>query len=366
MSGLRYYMEQCNSRTELQRLLVPKSRTIEFNEVTTEEECQRQISTNMRFMKLALKEHHIPVILTFRGKSSFKLKWRYPDFGHDRKASIKVPQLLQLLHMVNERLSMQKTTTVRDIYYGNVQLFESQRVVETLLSRLERMFDVEKQFFHIVSTQKGLIYCERPVTIGSSNFYRESQLVPYMDDETKIVLGDSAITKVIVLEKDAIFQQLIQCKSIIKGTIIITGKGYPDLLSRNLLCKMDKQLPQSLEIHIYTDSDPYGIDIVTKYMSHPTLNNVQCARLKHKGVLLTQLIRGSTENYKLLSLSPLSLRDTVFGMNLLNRLTQDTQIRHDTKRELVLELQHQLFFQRKGEMNVANNGDVSEYFSSTI
>ncbi|CDO93916.1 unnamed protein product [Kluyveromyces dobzhanskii CBS 2104] len=380
--SLRMIMGDCSSRVKLKERLTPESRVVEFSEVKSEEECQRQITNNMRFIRLALKEHRIPITILFNGKAKKHtgrtqkermiggnmVRWRYPEFGTNKKKCSRVPQLLHLLQIINERIKTRKnTTTVRDVYYGNVELFESQRVTETLLHRIENMFNVQKQFFNIVSTQKGLIYSGPQLLIDSQEIRNECQLIPYMTKDTSIRLPDllpETKLKVIVLEKDAIFQQLIQCHDLIKNWIIITGKGYPDLLSRILLHKMDKFLPQNVEFHIFTDTDPYGIDIVTKYMCHPTLQAARCPRLIHKGVLLNQLIRGnSTERHSMLVLLPLSVRDATFSMNLICRICDDSQnVNEKTRRSLKHELQRQLFFQRKGEMNVANNGDVEQYF----
>ncbi|BAO41070.1 meiosis-specific protein SPO11 [Kluyveromyces marxianus] len=366
--SLRTLMDGCHSRAELKQRMLPRSRVVEFSKIKSEEECQRQITNNMRFMRLALKEHGIPIEIRFHNSRNNEVSWKYPEFGSNWKKCSKVPQLLQLLSIVNERLKLKKTsTTVRDIYYGNVELFGNQSTVEQLLQRLESMFQVEKQFFNIVSTQKGLLFAGPKLSIEGQIFHQECQLVPYMNkEEVPISIGaGESCAKVVVLEKDAIFQQLIQCKNLVQNWIVITGKGYPDLLTRQLLHHMGQKLPQEVEFLIYTDSDPYGIDIVTKYMSHATLRNVQCSRIKHKGVLLSQLIaRNRPGTHQMLVLLPLSLRDSTFAMNLIRRMMcQDTQIEEKTKRSLRDELQKQLFFQRKGEMNVVNNGDLEQYFS---
>ena len=368
--SLRTLMGECYSRMKLKERMIPESRVVEFSEVESEEECQRQITNNMRFIRLALKEHAIPITVVFNGSITKRkrceegsggklLRWRYPEFANTKKKCSKVPQLLQLLHILNERIKTKKnTTTVRDIYYGNIELFESQQMVEMLFQRIEAMFNVEKLFFNVVSTQKGLIYSGPRLQIGSQLFHAECQLVPY--DQGEMIVQQNQQLKVIVLEKDAIFQQLIQCQEMIKDWIIVTGKGYPDHLSRELLHKLDLSLQGNVQFHIFTDSDPYGIDIVTKYM-------VKCPRLIHKGVLLNQLITRNTESNSMLVLLPLSLRDATFAMGLIRRLCKEEEEegsvrKHTMRQNLKYEVQRQLFFQRKGEMNVVNNGNVQQYF----
>lgn len=361
--SLRQYLVDNNTRKQLTLALLPKYRCVEFNSVLSEEECQRQILTNLRFIKLAFQQHNIPITIIFRGKKNLKMKWRYPEFGYSCASSYRVPQLLHLLQIVNERISIKKITTIRDIYYGNVQLFESQRCVEYLIGRLETMFSVDRRFFNIVSTQKGLIYSSNQILIGQQQLpTSKACLIPYLDNENFLITAQSPIKRVIVVEKDAVFQRLIQCENVVKDCIIITGKGYPDFLSRNLLYQMDQCVDKDIEFHIYTDSDPYGIDIVTKYLSHPTKNDVQCQRLEFKGIYLHDLIRGSRSDCtKLLSLLPLNLKDNIFAMSLSKRLFDNMEIGSKMKKKLRNEIQHQLFFQRKAEMNVVQDGKFEKY-----
>ena len=70
---------------------------------------------------------------------------------------------------------------------------------------------------------------------------------------------------VIVVEKDAIFKRLMEEQvlnhEIFSRTIFITGKGMPDIATRQLVSLLSNSLP----VLVLTDCDPYGLEIFFTY-----------------------------------------------------------------------------------------------------
>lgn len=69
---------------------------------------------------------------------------------------------------------------------------------------------------------------------------------------------------VLVIEKDAIFQKLLEedCPRILK-CILVTGKGYPDVNTRMLVNILSEKI--GLPVYIIVDADPFGVDIMLLY-----------------------------------------------------------------------------------------------------
>ena len=66
---------------------------------------------------------------------------------------------------------------------------------------------------------------------------------------------------VLVVEKDAVFQRLLEegifSVKELSRVVMVTGKGVPDLATRQLVSYLSKGLP----VLIITDCDPYGLEI---------------------------------------------------------------------------------------------------------
>ena len=70
---------------------------------------------------------------------------------------------------------------------------------------------------------------------------------------------------VLVVEKDAVFQRLLEERILSKRkfsrVLMVTGKGVPDLATRQLVSYLAIGLP----VLILTDCDPYGLEIFLTY-----------------------------------------------------------------------------------------------------
>jgi len=69
---------------------------------------------------------------------------------------------------------------------------------------------------------------------------------------------------VLIIEKDAIFQKLLEenCSRVLR-CILVTGKGYPDVATRMLVKMLSEKM--NLPVYIIVDADPFGIDIMLIY-----------------------------------------------------------------------------------------------------
>ena len=66
----------------------------------------------------------------------------------------------------------------------------------------------------------------------------------------------------LIVEKDAVFQRLLEESVFVASLppfIMVTGRGVPDLATRQLVYRLTTEF--SLPTFILTDCDPYGIEI---------------------------------------------------------------------------------------------------------
>lgn len=71
---------------------------------------------------------------------------------------------------------------------------------------------------------------------------------------------------ILIVEKDTVFTRLIKANffdKINSKVILVTAKGYPDVNTRVLLNRLEKDL--HIPIYILVDADPHGIEIMCTY-----------------------------------------------------------------------------------------------------
>jgi len=173
----------------------------------------------------------------------------------------------RILDIIHELLEENIHATKREVFYNDVVLFRKQRESDEALEDVAAMLGVERNSLHVVASAKGAV-------IGRLRFREGGDLI----DCTKMGTGGKAITPLIdtisdiesdaefilVVEKDAAFIRLAEDKFYNKyPSIIITGKGQPDIGTRMFLKLLVKEL--ALPVFALVDSDPYGLHIMLVY-----------------------------------------------------------------------------------------------------
>ncbi|SCV05955.1 LANO_0H18866g1_1 [Lachancea nothofagi CBS 11611] len=365
------YLERSPTRATLEEALSPKTREIVLTKIQEPQNLKSEICTILSLMKNAIEQQSEPLVIFVGSRGKLvKPAMCFPYYGFEKMKgppAFKTSVLLSLLKCVAMKMENEEICTIRDVFYLNVELYKNQQVVAEWLRAIADAFELPHfDALRIVAAQKGL--CCTPVNLNFDVdkviLKNQKSLVPYLTAATEFSGDWSLVERVIVLEKDAIFSKLAENTQVSKRCMLVTGKGYPDWLTRYFLYKMMLNCPPSVIFEIYTDSDPYGIDIAVKYMHNELKATYQCPRLVYKGVLIQELIdnRSSTRGLQLLDLS---FRDRTYAMNLLKRIAATT-LRKQTKHALVQEVQRQLFYQKKAEMNTVNGANFAEYFLAKL
>ncbi|KLO14594.1 DNA topoisomerase IV alpha subunit [Schizopora paradoxa] len=219
------------------------------------------------------RKRHISLELADRTYRSQCRTLQFPK--RSKGPSIKpIAQLLRVVDLSHEALVNDAPVTKRDIYYRDVALFKSQAIVNSLVDDLAATIDVTRADLNIRASAKGL-FCGSCLRLSLHNGDEiwgqdfEPSLIPVGEEIANFKFVEN-VSWVLIVEKDAVFQTLCgsgfaRNESLPGRGLLITGKGYPDVATRQLVKALSDNLPSTIPIMALVDADPYGIDIALTY-----------------------------------------------------------------------------------------------------
>lgn len=206
-----------------------------------------------------VKEWDRIVLGSKRGTRSFL------NVKESRKSAITL-RVMQLLHAV---LMKRIHVTKRDLFYTDVKLFVDQAESDGVLDDVATMIGCTRSNLHVVASDKGLV-------VGRIQFEEDGDYI----DCTKMGVGGKAIPPyidkienitsdaefILLVEKEAAYMRLAEDRFYHKyPCVVITAKGQPDVATRMFLSRIASQL--KIPVLGLVDSDPYGLKILSVYMS---------------------------------------------------------------------------------------------------
>ncbi|XP_070570118.1 meiotic recombination protein SPO11-like [Ptychodera flava] len=175
---------------------------------------------------------------------------------------------LQVIAMCYKLVQGNTFSTKRDMYYYDTKLFGSQSVLDDIIDNISCMIQVPRESLHILAASKGWVAGDLHYKEGESNLVDCSVTKTGIAIPANInTISDitSSAKMVLIVEKDAIFQKLLDEKLFekIPECIMVTGRGFPDVSTR----RMVKKLWDCLQIPILAlvDADPHGMAILSVY-----------------------------------------------------------------------------------------------------
>ncbi|XP_044730589.1 meiotic recombination protein SPO11 [Chrysoperla carnea] len=187
-----------------------------------------------------------------------------------------------LLSKIYKLLQIGGKCTRRELYYQNIEIIKSQRIIDSTINDICTILEVLPWELGIMGTSKGLIAGNLSLKLLDGSFIdchntRNGVIVPQDIQDIQDINSDAKF--ILIVEKDAIFQKLLDDKILnnLGPLILITGKGFPDINTRFLL----KRLSLKLRIPIFAmvDADPYGIEIMFTY-------RFGSLKMSHEGISL--------------------------------------------------------------------------------
>ena len=200
--------------------------------------------------------------IVLRAKASSRA---FTSVASVRKAAIMTRVLQLLLDVVRKGIHVTK----RDLFYTDVKLFADQGESDVVLEDVAAMLGCTRTSLHVVASDKGIV-------VGRVQFRDDGDLI----DCTRMGVGGKAIPPftdkitdiqsdaefILLVEKEAAFMRIAEDRFYNKyRCIVITAKGQPDVATRLFLKKLKEQL--KIPVLGLVDSDPYGLKILSVYMS---------------------------------------------------------------------------------------------------
>ncbi|CAI4064376.1 hypothetical protein SUVZ_08G0250 [Saccharomyces uvarum] len=386
--ALQRLRKKHRTRQELLKALTPRTRSIHLSpnensngSASSNAEVLSHIKHILSLAANSLEQHQQPISIIFHNKTkgnssgnSITTKLDFPLngphlFTHQFKLK-RCSILLNLLKIVMEKLPLGQNTTIRDIFYSNVELFQRQANVVQWLEVIRFNFKLSpRKSLNIIPAQKGLIFSPFPIYVYDSITKREDDfqvekqtvspgkpcLIPFFQDDAVIRIETTSLCNIVIVEKEAVFTKLVSnYNKLSANTVLITGKGFPDFLTRLFLKKLEQNCSNLISnCSIFTDADPYGISIALNYINSNANATYNCPMVNYKGVYITQILAQNNKmGSKVVQLLSLNQRDYSLAKNLIVSLTNSGEgVVSSPFKNFIIECQREIFFQKKAEMN---------------
>ncbi|PHH87376.1 hypothetical protein CDD83_8963 [Cordyceps sp. RAO-2017] len=183
----------------------------------------------------------------------------------------KFARVLLILQLSHDALVSGHILTKRQIFYQHQDLFDKQRVVDELVDDIALTLGINRDDLNIVASAKGLVSGKLAMQLHDGSVIDASHGdvgMPIPSMASISCVSCAALRWILVVEKDATFRTLVSSQyhetAAAGPGLLVTAKGYPDLVTRSFLQLMHDQHAE-LPILLLTDFDPYGLNIFRCY-----------------------------------------------------------------------------------------------------
>jgi DNA topoisomerase-6 subunit A len=194
----------------------------------------------------------------------------------DVRESRKFMQTVLMASIIYEALVNNEYPTIRDLYYrgkhtiryrklpsnriAEENTWDEQKESDSVIRDIEVFINMLREEMLILSKEKGKVVGKMKIRSGDdiidlSKMGHGAYAIESTPDFIEFVDVDAEF--VLVIEKDAVFQQLHRAGFWKKyKALLITSAGQPDRATRRFVRRLNEEL--NLPIYILTDADPYG------------------------------------------------------------------------------------------------------------
>ncbi|CEJ60321.1 hypothetical protein PMG11_08898 [Penicillium brasilianum] len=288
--------------------------------------------------------------------------------GRTAYESWKFTMILRVLAIIDQTLRTGQLISKRDIYYIDPAYFKSQQTVNCVIDDLAFTIGVDRAALNVEAASKGLVAgcfrLKRESSIVLDANGRHDTTIPRIQGSDEIDI--SGARWIFIIEKEAVFHRLVRSsyskRAIMGDGILITGKGYPDISTREFVHQLlvaSSKYARPPRFYALVDGDPHGIAIMSTYKYGSIAHLHDNARLSLPGMawlglkvadaILASESSGASE---VLSLTP-SDRRKVLAMLRNNPVWSN----NGPEPEWRSELQRMLFLNIKAEIEMLYERD---------
>ena len=234
----------------------------------------------------------------------------------DLREARKFMQTMLMANIIYEALSNGEYPTIRDLYYrgkhtirfrklpskaiAEENTWDEQSESDSVIRDIEVYTNVLREEMLILSKEKGKVVGEMRIRSGDDvidlskmghgaySIEPTPDLIEFLDVNADFVL---------VIEKDAVFQQLHRIGFWRKHrAILVTSAGQPDRATRRFVRRLNEEL--GLPVYVLSDSDPYGYYIYSVFKTGSITLSYESERLatpkaRFLGVMMTDIFGSS-------------------------------------------------------------------------
>ncbi|CAI5758042.1 unnamed protein product [Candida verbasci] len=304
-------------------------------------------ATNYQPLNLILYKNNQPEILNIKDSELDIYRRKISSYYQFSSTELDLQRFVGLCKLIKILINHMETncqlTTIRDIYYQDVDVFQNKQSECCYLLTQLVTYSLKWSListFNIHPTQKSLMYGDYFTNISLN----EPILIPINFEQSFQHLVSDQRFLLIVIEKDAVFQSFcshLKSTNQLKNYLIITTKGYSDKLALRFINWLKNNFKPI--IYCFFDSDVHGINIFRQL-------SINIHGLVFAGVFLSES--------KPTSWLSITYNDVLLLLNLLNK---DTIIEKCHR-----ELTRGLFLYKKSEMNVVANKTYNDYIMTKL
>lgn len=187
----------------------------------------------------------------------------------------RITKILNILSILYEKMMQNSKTTKRELYYNDVELFKDAGRIDSVLQDICSILNVNRFDLKVFPAQKGLFAGVLEVLDSQGNLLAFNSATNF--DKINLITQNffcdfsvkTEATCILIVEKETIFHNIISHEgfksSFAARFLVITGKGYPDYLTKFFLKRLTLLKPQ-MGLFYFGDLDAYGLEIYLNYV----------------------------------------------------------------------------------------------------
>lgn len=200
---------------------------------------------------------------------------RLRELGESSFQVNRYTHLVTAVRLSLRHLSSGGATTLRDIYYRDVAAFGGKQAnlnaaLQLMCQSLSLSLAAD---LRILPSPKGLVWggnfeldfgcSSEPILFEYDSSYK---MIPYLE-ENCCIMASKIPDVIVVMEKEAVFKSFCEYtreNKVQENVLVLTGRGFPDIMTRKFLAASKKAFPQTPVLY-FVDCDVYGIRILWTY-----------------------------------------------------------------------------------------------------
>jgi len=186
-------------------------------------------------------------------------------------------QLVWIMRFVRELLRMNKSSTLRDVYYSSeaykIKFFDQQES-DSLITDIEAVIETPREDFKIFPEERSAIYGDLTVEYTTPEKYRGKR-VNMMDNPDGVMIGPHLINskfikcganKIIAVESGGMFTRFAE-EGVHESfnALLMHTAGQAPRSTRRLIRRLHYEF--GIPAYIFTDGDPWGVHIAMVIIS---------------------------------------------------------------------------------------------------